>query len=518
MHRTKELVIILFLVVCVAYFPSLFGGFVWDDEDFVYANQYVKEFRIERFFTENAIAGRGKLSNYYRPIQFSLYAIIYKLVGLSPFAYHLTGILIHGAASIVVFLFLVKLTKSNWQAFFISLLFGIHPVQTESVSYISGLSDQLYTFFFFSSLLFYQYREKRAYMLPLSILFFCISLLSKELALIYPGILFALMLYEKGLHVKKEVVPVFIVSAVATLYLILRLTYFQFVNPVVLWNGNSYGLSFITRLATFFHNFFLFIQILLVPLNLHMERDYTVPVITTVGSPWTLAFVLLNIVVIALLSRSKHTMCKQALFFWTAFLLSLIPYTGIFLLNGIFYEHYLYLPMIFFWGFVISILRRFLQQKMLVYILACILVCFVIRSYLRQWEWIDSERFYRQTLRFAPKSIRIINGLGMALAEKGDCKQAIQVYNKGLSLSPKTVNLLHNIANCFLELGNPIEAERYYKKAIATDQRFSFSYYSLLDLYLQTNQKENAKQLINETMRKRFPDDETLSHMLDLLK
>ena len=60
MHRIKELAIILIIIGFLAYLPSFFGGFVWDDEDFVYANTYVKEFQINKFWSENAIAGRGK--------------------------------------------------------------------------------------------------------------------------------------------------------------------------------------------------------------------------------------------------------------------------------------------------------------------------------------------------------------------------------------------------------------------------------------------------------------------------
>ncbi len=85
------------------YFPSLFGGLLFDDEDLIYANAYVKTFAIGKFFTENSIAGRGKISNYYRPIQLILYALVYKIFGLSPFAYHLLNIIFHITASIFAF-------------------------------------------------------------------------------------------------------------------------------------------------------------------------------------------------------------------------------------------------------------------------------------------------------------------------------------------------------------------------------------------------------------------------------
>jgi len=148
MEKTKELVIILVLIGLLAYLPSLFGGFLGDDEDFVTKNAYVKELRISRFFTENAIAGAGKTSNYYRPLQFSLYSLLYRLAGPSPVLFHSASLLLHTAAAILAFLWLLRITGKRRFAFLASLLFLLHPVQTESVSYISGISDPLYAAFF----------------------------------------------------------------------------------------------------------------------------------------------------------------------------------------------------------------------------------------------------------------------------------------------------------------------------------------------------------------------------------
>src|SRR3989344_6476092 len=151
----KKAIVLLVAIGFLVYFPSFFGSFIWDDEDFVYQNQYVQEFHISKFFTENAIAGRGKISNYYRPIQLTTYAMVHKIFGFQPIAYHAISIIAHVAATIVVFLFLYLFIKDRFIAFITSLIFLIHPVQTESVSYISGLSDPLFVLFLFFSFYFY---------------------------------------------------------------------------------------------------------------------------------------------------------------------------------------------------------------------------------------------------------------------------------------------------------------------------------------------------------------------------
>lgn len=503
MHRLKELAIILILIGFLAYLPSLFGGFVWDDEDFVYANTYVKEFQIGKFWTENAIAGRGKNSNYYRPIQFSMYALIYKVAGPNPFAFHAVGIILHIITAIMVIIAIIAITNSSFVGFFTSLFFLIHPLQTESVSYISGHSDPLYAIFFLLSLLFFLKRNERMLYKMLSVVFFIVALLSKELALILPGVIILLYVLSSRpewrdlkdseiprqarndkMFRRSDVLLVGIFVSIAILYLISRFTFLKFSDIALFWKGNPYGEHFITRVATFFQNFFVYLGLLIYPKDLFMERDFTVNIVTSLWNPWTFLFLILNMIVLAVYLKSKDNKnVRLFFFFWIAFLLSLVPYTGIFLLNGIFYEHYMYLPQVFFWAAVFCLTHKYLRKlKLLKVLMIVILLLFLVRSYARQYEWIDSERFYRQTLSYAPKSVRIMNGLGMSLAEKGNCVEAIQVYKRASILSPRIPNLYHNIANCYLSMQKPDEAEKYYLKALEVDPSFAFSCISLANM------------------------------------
>jgi Tfp pilus assembly protein PilF len=75
-----------------------------------------------------------------------------------------------------------------------------------------------------------------------------------------------------------------------------------------------------------------------------------------------------------------------------------------------------------------------------------------------------------------------MNGLGMSLAEKGNCEEAIQVYKQASLLSPRTPNLYHNIANCYLNMRQSDRAEKYYLKALEADPSFSFSCAALLKM------------------------------------
>lgn len=511
MAKIRELAVILVLIGFLAYLPSLFGGFVWDDEDFVYRNTYVKETQITRFFTENAIAGAGKASDYYRPVQFTLYALLYRAFGAAPLPFHLAAILLHLGAAVAVFYFLREITGNTRVSFAASLLFLVHPVATESVSYVSGLSDPLYALFFFLSCILFLRRSRNSFYFPASLALFFLALLSKELALILPGILFlAVLLRERKSFAQavRDTLPFFIT---ALLYLGARLSFLKFQDIAAVWHGSVYGEHFTARLATFFHNFFTYVQIILFPADLFMERDFTTPVLASLGNTWTVLFLLTVAGTAApLLLLRRKTKNNAPLFFFLAFLASLLPYTGVFLLNGIFYEHYVYLPMVFFWGLAASVAAPLLKRRSAIYVLAVVACLFMVRSYMRQWDWIDAERFYRQTLSHAPQSVRILNGLGMTLGEKGDCREAIGLYEKAIKIDPRIPNPYHNIANCWATLGNWRKSEEYYLKAVSVSPRFYYSYLSLLQLYLKTGETEKAKAVIKDKLEPMFPDNREL--------
>jgi len=174
--------------------------------------------------------------------------------------------------------------------------------------------------------------------------------------------------------------------------------------------------------------------------------------------------------------------------------------------------------MVFFWACVFSLVSPYLKQRIVLAAVAVIVAAFMLRSYARQWDWIDPERFYRQTLERAPQSVRILNGLGMTLGEKKQCDEALTYYKKALEISPDVPNMYHNAANCFAENGRFDEAEKYYSEALKVNPDFHFSYLSLLDLYLQTGQKEKALTLLEKQILPKYPQETDFRLLYEQLK
>ena len=547
----KKPFLILFLVGFLLYLPSLFGPFLWDDEDFVYANKYVENFQIDKFFTDSQTAGRGKLSNYYRPVPQIIYASIHSITGFNPFWYHLVNILAHiGTAGAIFYFFytLLEQTDSNETGrqqdkkflesnmsvfahaanrdlestrtsrmspknyfglqslpFLAALIFLIHPVQTEAVSYISGLSDPLFVVFGFLSLIYFLKNR----FLP-SALFFLLSLLSKETGIVFLGLLLALELIKQKYNDRYQIVWSIFQTiknswghiVIAMLYLWYHLTHINQLDMVSLWGNNIYSHSLTVRILTFVQSLYSYIGLLLFPKDLFMERDYSTHIQTNIFNPYLLGFILVNLLVIFAIWKLKHSLeiknwkLKIAVFCFLGFFISFAPYSGIVLINGLFYEHFLYLPSVFFFAFWLILFQKFLGNKNVVIAIFLFLILLAGRNIIRQFDWTDAIRFYSQTLAHAPNSIRIQNGLAMAYADRGENDLAIRQYNNTISLNPNVPNLYHNLANVYAAMGEVKLAEENYLKAIDVDPKFLFSWQSLANLYEQTGQKEKLANLI----------------------
>ena len=141
-------ILITILIGIITYLPSLFGQFVWDDEDFVNQNTYVISHRYDKFYRRQLKA--GKLSNYYRPIQMSAYSLVHQLVGFNPPVYHAINIIVHIAAALVLYYFLLTLTSLPLISYISSILFLIHPPDRSSQLCIGTKRSPCRTFWTFS--------------------------------------------------------------------------------------------------------------------------------------------------------------------------------------------------------------------------------------------------------------------------------------------------------------------------------------------------------------------------------
>lgn len=501
--------VILLLITFITYGNSLPNKLFFDDEELIYKNEYVKNLTFfPRYFTENMIAGAGKVSNMYRPVLLTSFALDYFVWKGNPFGFHLTNILLHATNGILLFSLTYFLFKNLLLSFLTSLLFIIHPVNSEAIIYSSGRTDPL--FVFFSLLTFHFFlifiKEKKRYFYFVSLLTFIIALLSKEVAVIIPFILILLSVtYREKLKTKAAelcyfFIPFFLFDIG---YISLRLTVLNFSNTLNFYSTpNVYSQNILVRFFTFTHAFFTYLSILFFPKDLIIARS--APLITSFVSPSVILFLLFFFFLffLSLLSWRKE---KLPLFSFCFFFLTLLPVSGIIPINNIITEHYLYFPSVGFFLFLsygILFVSRYFSSIWMKYVFISIITFLIMslsfRTIIRTFDWRDPITFYTRSLTQSPWHIPMRHNLALAYAESGDFIRAIVEYKKIIEEADVYPNTHHNLANAYREIGKYQDAEEEYKKAITLDPNFHFSYYALYDLYKKTGEKEKEEKMLQE--------------------
>ena len=181
----------LALAAIAVYAASVSNDFVYfDDDKAILYNPTLVNPSLAKFFT-------GQNLGMYAPMSWIAYWVGHGISGKEAWGYHLLGMLLHALNAGMVFVFLKRLTGRDWAAFFAALLFAVHPVQVEAVSWAAALSTVLFSTFYLSSILAYlKYRSEEAGLwLGISVLAFLAACLSKSAAVTLPLVLVALDVY-----------------------------------------------------------------------------------------------------------------------------------------------------------------------------------------------------------------------------------------------------------------------------------------------------------------------------------
>jgi tetratricopeptide (TPR) repeat protein len=567
--KNKEIaVFVLFLIIGLAIYANSFGNqFFWDDNDEIVNNVYVQHFEVGKMFTQSMISGAGQVTSYYRPVLLLSYALDYQLWGMNSFGFNLVDVLLHILNAWLIFIFLFFLLswrgiailepphpsatlrtgnpsleiRGAWLAFFPALIFLVHPLNTEAVDYVSGRADVLYAFFLMLSLIFYlnfsQAPEKKKKIINyfLAAIFFILSLLTKETAIVLPFLVLLIELFfisgkigwQRLQDAGKKSWPFFGILAV---YLILHFTVFNFnhINGVLTGCQGAYcSYNIWQRTLVFLLVVLNYFKILFLPLGLHMERA-----VTEFGSiySWKILAAILAILVwgAAAIFFWKKERGIAFGFFW--FFILLAPTSGI-AVKVLYptYEHFLYLAMIGFWLALCSLInflpRRSLrllaigQQsaaarllhgkkgdliwiKIFFYVMLSFCVVFWgILTIQHNYIWSNPITFYENNLKYSPQSFIEHTNLGIAYSEAGREEEAIAQYEKAIAIADVYPQVHYDLANSYLALKNYDQAEKEYLRTIAMDQQFSSPYQNLYNLYIYLGEKDKAAEIL-----KRFGD------------
>jgi len=259
------LIFITCILTFISYIPSLTGqADIWDDYYYLSVDPLIKSLswsNIKTIFTVPYLAN-------YQPLTILSYALEYHFCKLTPWPYHFNNIIIHILNTALLFWFIQKLTSKTPVAFITALLFGIHPLHVESVTWVSERKDVLYAFLFILGLMSYlrfkEMKEKKYYFFTL--ILFVFSCLSKGMAVTFSAILILIdYLKDKEFKFSKLVdkIPFFIISLI---FGIVAVKVQKAGGAVAFANNEAYTLS--DRFFFANYSFFFYVYKMFIPFHL----------------------------------------------------------------------------------------------------------------------------------------------------------------------------------------------------------------------------------------------------------
>ncbi|MBN1869168.1 MAG: tetratricopeptide repeat protein [Candidatus Omnitrophica bacterium] len=490
-RRSIYLSVILIIVLgFCAYGNSVKGQFLFDDETLVTDNVYITNWSyLPDVFKRDIGAGAGKQSNPYRPFQVLTYMADHSFWKLDPKGYHLTNIVWHILAALSVFWLMNILFADGFLSLLTSLLFVAHPIHTQAVSYIAGRADSLAAVLMLISMVLYikLNRNKNIGLYLLLAMSYILAVLSRENSLILPLLL---LLCHYAFKEKIDYGKFSLIAGLTLGYMILRSVFFRHLMP----DTPLHDTTLVQRIPGFFVALTKYIQLLALPLDLHMEYGDRL-------FPWTdpraIAGGILFLSLLAVMIRARHR-SRLVLFALLWFLVTLIPSSNIYPINAYMAEHWLYLPSIGLFLMASKGLRelsRTFNARIGIIVFCAGLLGFYAFLTIRQNKvyWREPISFYQRTLEFAPESFNASNNLGKLYYALGKKEEAVALFKKAIEINPRYADAYNNLAAAFYEPGkNEEETIRLFQEAVKYNPTHAKAYYNLGKLYGDTGEHEKA--------------------------
>jgi Flp pilus assembly protein TadD len=454
-------------VVLLVYANALPNAFLWDDLYLVVGNPAIKSLaNVPRAFASDLFPA-GIQSGYYRPLQTLSYAIDYALWGLAPAAFHLTNVLLHAATAVLLWRVGARVLGSAPAALAGALLFAVHPVHVEAVTYVAGRSDPLAAVLMLVAVLGFLRGDGRGRTPSLAAFF--LALLAREAALVLPLLLVVLDRIVPGRR-PRSAASYLPYGAVLAIYLGFRALSVEPGSAAVATAAVPLGF----RLLTMAEVIVRYLAIVVVPLGLHMERAVA-PVASLLDPVALAAVAALAVAIVGALRAPARAWPLTLGVAW--FLVALLPVANVVPLATFMAEHWLYVPLMGLclgagWG--VQQLAREDRRRPVLIAFALVVAVYGGLTMRRNLEWRDGRTLYEHLLPLAPESLRIRVNLAQAYQEAGELEGARAAYEEVIRRRPDhpdTADALNNLGNIHREAGRLDAALAAFERALVLEPR-----------------------------------------------
>ena len=489
-----DILVCLFLVITtlIVYWDLRSHTFInFDDDLYITDNPHVQS-----GLTIDSILWTFKhtdptVRNYWHPLTWLSHMLDYQLYGLTPGMHHSTGLILHVASSLLLFLSFKRMTGSLWRSAVVAALFALHPLNVESVAWTAQRKNVLSTFFWMLTILTYVYYSEKhgiyRYLLTLSV--FAMGLLAKPMLVTLPFILLLLDYWplgrfrfgQLGCHStgKNNEAIRSIYRETTAFRLVLEKVPFLGLSLVSIYLSSSSvqhlgivisaeSVPMKLRIANALISYVSYIGKFFWPKNLAVFYPYpsTLPVWQVVAASSLLLAV--SVLVLRLVLRHPYLA-----FGWLWYLGTLIPVIGL-KQAGLWpamADRWAYVPLvglfvIMTWG-VPDLLSKWRYSGIgLLLATGALFSALMICTSVQVQHWRNSLTLFEHALDVTTDNWLAHNNLGVALAAQDETQEAIDHFREALRIMPNFVDPYYNLAVALSKQGDAAGAIVHYRQVL----------------------------------------------------
>ncbi len=536
MWNSKATKILIIVILCgVIYGPSLGNGFIWDDDDYVYNNQLVQDSGglKDIWFARKTVQ--------YYPVVFTSFWVEHKVWGLNPFGYHLVNLLLHIANALLLFALVRKLYPRA--AFVVALIFAVHPIQVETVAWITERKNLLSLFFFILTTLSYlKYLDRRrAGQYCLTLALFACALLSKSVSVCFVAVPLLYQWWKEGKFTLRGVrisLPFLAAGALSAW----NTAYIEYHGVGA--RGAEWSFSLLEKAVLAGRTMCFYIYKLCVP------RDFLFfyprwEINATLLWQW-IPLLLLITAALALYGFRKH-IGRGAIALFVFYGISIFPASGVINVFPMRYsfvaDHFSYIALptliLLITGAIIYVYDRALsvgpevlrkpaiRKALYVTVLTVLTGALAVKSfgitenyhdqftlwtdliernpssqaahvnlgriYEQRRDFEKAIQMYRRSAELLPGDFVAYYNLGNAYRGAGEDRKAIIAYEKAIDIYPHKADMYNNLGNAYKEVGDPGKAIEQFEKAMSVDPGHPWAYNNIGVLYNQLGDNKKAR-------------------------
>jgi tetratricopeptide (TPR) repeat protein len=514
----SALILLFFTAITLAIYSQTFDSpFVLDDLRKIEENPHLRVNRL----SPTEIVKAGLQSSKSRPIAFMTFALNYSLHQYDVFGYHLFNISIHVLTGFFLYLFLkatfrIPIVQARYKhtdliSFFAALIWLVHPIQTQSVTYIVQRTNSLAALFFTLSILFYAYgrltekNQKGWLWLIASAAAWLLSLGCKQITAILPILIF---LYEWYLFqdlskdwLKKSLKYLLAIGAFGILLFLIYTGFNPWEKIQSLHDYARHEFTITQRFLTQFRVVIYYISLIFFPLPSRLNLDYDFVLSQSLINPISTLLSLgaiIGLIVLALyLAKKDRLISFCILWFFGNHIIesSILPLATIF-------EHRNYLPSMMVCLIPVVLAYRYIKLDWIkVGLLGVLVVGLSVWTYQRNRVWENKITLWSDVVKKSPGKARPHFNLGAAFSEQKKDEEAIPLYQRALEISPNLAEPHINLGEALERQGKIEEAAAHYHAALKIEPDLPEAHHNMGAILKKLGRIEEAIQFYQNALK-----------------